>query len=98
LRSGQLDNYQDTTLFELLALVDRDAFLNKVVSEIILKKNGDLILRPQVSKQLISWGKPVNNEEKLEKLKLVYHEIFPSKGWNRYKKVNLSYKDQIICE
>ena len=98
LQGASLENYKDSTLYSFLKLVDQEAFLNKVVSEVILQENGDLIIRPQISRQMINWGKPIDNEQKLAKLKLVYHKIFPSKGWNTYKKINLSYSDQIICE
>jgi len=95
---GELKNTADSSLYQLLTMIDKDDFFNKVVSEIILHEDGDIWIRPQVSKQMIVWGLPVDTEPKYKKLKKMYQEILPSKGWNRYKSINLSFRDQIICE
>ena len=29
---------------------------------------------------------------------ILYQEVLPTMGWARYKRVNLEYEDQIICE
>jgi cell division protein FtsQ len=93
-----LSNEADFSLYQLLLAINKDDFFSKVVSEIILKKDGQVVILPQLSKQEIVWGLPTATESKYEKLKKLYHEILPSKGWNRYERINLSFKDQIICE
>ena len=94
----RLRNNVDSSFYHLLSVIDSDEFFNKLVSEIILKEDGQIWIRPQVSRQMIIWGLPTNTESKYEKLKKLYQEILPSKGWNRYGTINLSFKDQIICE
>jgi cell division protein FtsQ len=89
---------RDEELKEFLSIVDHDEFLNKLISQIIIDEEGRLEIIPQLSRQKIYWGKPTDTESKVERLKIVYKKILPSKGWNKYKTVNLSYKDQIICE
>ena len=61
-------------------------------------KDGEVELYPQVTKQKIEFGKPKDFEEKFSKLMTFYKEILPSKGWNYYERVNVKFKDQIICE
>lgn len=95
---GHLRNAADSSLYNFLIDVDKEDFFNKIVSEVILKEDGQIWIRPQVSKQMIIWGRPEDNESKYERLKIFYKDILPSKGWNRYQRVNLSFKDQIICE
>lgn len=96
--SNELKNESDSLFYDLLTEIDRDDFFNKIVSEIIIKEDGQLWIRPQVSRQMIVWGLPVDTKSKYERLKKLYKDILPSKGWNKYQLVNLSFKDQIICE
>jgi cell division protein FtsQ len=53
---------------------------------------------PQVGKQYIEFGKAEQIEEKFSKLTIFYQKILPFKGWNTYKRVNLKYFNQIVCE
>jgi cell division protein FtsQ len=96
--NNELKNQADSLFYDLLTEIDEDDFFNKIVSEIIIKKDGQLWIRPQVSRQMIIWGLPIDTKSKYERLKKLYNDILPSKGWNKYQLVNLSFKDQIICE
>jgi len=96
--NNELDNELDSSFYSLLTVINKDDLFNKVVSEIILKEDGQIWIRPQVSRQIIIWGLPTHTQSKYDKLKRLYREILPSNGWNRYKIINLSFKDQIICE
>jgi cell division protein FtsQ len=96
--SNELNDESDSLFYELLTQIDEDDFFNKIVSEIIIKEDGELWFRPQVSRQMIIWGLPIDTKSKYKRLKKLYKDILPSKGWNKYQLVNLSFKDQIICE
>jgi cell division protein FtsQ len=63
-----------------------------------IDKNGDIKMYQQVGNQVIEFGDAEDIEEKFNKISLFYEEIIPSKGWNAYSRVNVKYKDQIICE
>ena len=85
-------------VFELLLFIEQDPFWKAQIAHILLKKDGEIELYPQVTKQTIVFGKPENLEEKFSKLMTFYKEILPKKGWNHYSKVNVKFKDQIVCE
>ncbi len=34
---------------------------------------------------------------KFRKLKILYNEGLKYEGWNNYEKINLKYKNQVIC-
>lgn len=85
-------------VFELLRHIERDEFWSAQIAHIILKKNGEVEMFPQVTKQKIEFGKPDKFEEKFGRLLTFYKEILPKKGWNTYKKVNVKFENQIICE
>lgn len=85
-------------LYKLIQFIRRDKFLKAQIAQIKLDTNGEVTLLPQVTKQYIEFGKMEDIESKFKKLELFYKEILPRKGWNSYSKVNLKYKNQIICE
>jgi len=85
-------------LFELLEFIEKDNFWRAQIAQVYVKKNGEVELFPQVTKQVVEFGKPVDMEKKFSKLMTFYKEILPKKGWNTYERVNLKFENQIICE
>jgi len=85
-------------VFDLLQFIEKDEFWQAQIAHIYLKKNGEVELYPQVTKQVVEMGRPVDIERKFSKLMTFYKEILPKKGWNTYDRVNLKFENQIICE
>lgn len=85
-------------LLELIHFIHRDKFWRAQISALELERNGDINMYQQVGKQTIEFGKPVEIEEKFKKINTYYKKILPQKGWNTYSRVNVKFKDQIICE
>lgn len=89
-------SYQD--LFNLVKYIHQDEFWKAQIAQLDIDRRGYVTLLPQVTKQYIEFGKPVNIEDKFLKLRIFYKKILPSRGWNHYTKVNIEFKDQIVCE
>ncbi|WP_421764747.1 cell division protein FtsQ/DivIB [Ekhidna sp.] len=87
-----------TQIFELLTFIEKDEFWSAQIAHIFIKNDGEIEMYPQVTKQVIEFGKPVDMESKFSKLLTFYKEILPKKGWNTYDRVNLKFENQIICE
>ncbi len=85
-------------VFELLTFIENDEFWRAQIASLLLKKNGEIELYPQVTKQMVEFGLPEDIERKFSKLMTFYKEILPKKGWNTYDRVNLKFENQIICE
>lgn len=85
-------------IFDLLTFIEKDEFWSAQIAHIFIKKDGEIEMYPQVTKQVIEFGKPVDMESKFAKLLTFYKEILPKKGWNTYDRVNLKFENQIICE
>lgn len=95
------DLTKDTTsakIFDLIKFIQADEFWNAQVAQLDINRKGEITFYPQVGKQLIEFGKAEDIEKKFKKLDIFYKEILPRKGWDAYSRVNLKYKDQIICE
>mgnify|MGYP000371410225 FL=1 len=85
-------------IFTMINYIINDNFLSKIISEIDINYDKNIIIYPQVSKQKIIFGYPEQIDVKFDKLMLFYKKILPAKGWNTYKTVNLKFKNQIICD
>jgi len=87
-----------TNLHKLLLYIEQDEFWRAQIAQLDVKRDGEIVMYPQVTRQKIIFGMPEDTEKKFEKLKIFYSQILPVKGWNTYTTVNLKFKDQIICE
>ena len=85
-------------LLNLLKYIEQDDFWRAQIAHLDVKKNGQIEMIPQVTKQRILFGMPEDIESKFDKLMIFYKKILPAKGWNKYTMVNLKIKGQIICE
>ncbi|AWW30082.1 cell division protein [Echinicola strongylocentroti] len=85
-------------LLDLIYFIDRSEFWSAQIASIEVARNGDISLYQQVGRQRIEFGKPVDIADKFERINMFYEEIIPKKGWDAYSRVNVEFKDQIICE
>ena len=85
-------------LLSMLNYIENDEFWKAQIAQIVIEKDGQLKLLPQVTKQEILFGMPKGLDGKFKKLMVFYKEILPNKGWNTYSSVNLKFENQIVCE
>ncbi|WP_242693326.1 cell division protein FtsQ/DivIB [Sabulibacter ruber] len=87
-----------TAYLSLLRYIEKDPFWNAQLAHMDIDQKGKVSFLTQVGDQQIEFGKPVYVEEKFRKLFIFYKEVMPVVGWDKYSRVNVEYKDQIICE
>jgi cell division protein FtsQ len=85
-------------LLEMIEYINKEKFWKAQVAQLDIAKNGKISIYPQVTGQLVEFGKPENIEVKFKKLMVFYKEILPTRGWTRYERVNLEYEGQVIAE
>src|SRR5690606_6291830 len=83
---------------ELLRHIEKDEFWNAQLAHVHIDGQGNVSFLTQVGDQRVEFGKPVRMEEKFRKLFIFYKEVLPVVGWEKYSRLNIEYKDQIICE
>ena len=88
----------ENKLMEVVNYIHQDPFWNAMIATAQLDSNNNLTLYPQVTKAKIEFGSCGNYVDKFEKLKLFYEKVLPTKGWKSYKRVNVEFEDQLICE
>jgi cell division protein FtsQ len=78
------------------ALIQSDFWVAQL-QHTVLSPQGDFIAHPQVGNHTINFGDAQNIDQKLNQLKLFYEKGLNSSNWNKYRNINLKYKDQIVC-
>ena len=67
------------------------------ISQISVRKNGDLVMVPRHGKELFILGQPVDIEDKFSRIGKYYSSIVPEKGEGYYSTVNVKFDGQIVC-
>ena len=93
--------FRDSTghhYLDFLRYIDEHPFWRAQVAEVFIGSNGKVSFTQQVGDQRVEFGFPDNISEKFAKLMVFYRQIPPALGWDTYHRVNVEFKDQIICE
>lgn len=84
-------------IHEMALFIRDNKFWNGQVVQLYVDKKQEFEIIPRIGPHLIILGEAENYEKKLEKLRIFYTEGLNNVGWNQYLKINLKYKDQIVC-
>jgi cell division protein FtsQ len=93
-----LQDKRGKTLIPFFQFIENNEFWKAQISQIIVAKDGGIVLIPTIGTTRIDFGLPINIENKFKKLFIFYQKVIPNKGWNKYRWVQLKYKNQLICE
>jgi len=80
----------------VLVYIHRHDLWRALISEIVVKENGDIILYPQIGDTEIELGKPSDIEDKFQRLMLFYDQVIRQIGWSHYRYVSVKYKNQVV--
>jgi len=84
-------------MFDFITFLEENPFWNAQIEQINVRDDLKIELVPRVGDAIILLGKLDNYAAKLNKLNKLYTEGFKVIGWNRYKIIDLEYKDQVVC-
>jgi cell division protein FtsQ len=93
-----LANEAGKPLLTLLQYIRESDLWRAQIAEVNVDKSGNVTLWPQVGSYQIDFGPPDAIETKFKKVKLFYTQIAPQKGWDRYHRVSVQYRNQLVCE
>lgn len=85
-------------LLNLLRYIRESELWRAQIAELTVDAAGEVTLWPQVGTYQIEFGTPDQVETKFKKIKLFYTQIAPQKGWDRYHRVSVQYRNQLVCE
>jgi cell division protein FtsQ len=85
-------------LLPMLQHIHQDEFYHAQISEIVLDRDGNMKIYPEAGSIWIDFGTVARYTEKLENLLLFYRQVLNRTGWDRYRKVSVRYKGQVVAE
>lgn len=93
--------YKLDQMYRISKYVCNDAFYNAQIVQVQYTKEDGFVLIPRVGEQVIIFGAALSDEmvvEKFKKLTIFYNDVIPYEGWNKYKSINLKFKNQIVAK
>ncbi len=84
-------------VFTLSSYIYNNAFLSAFIDHIYVLPDNKIELIPKNGAHVIEFGYADNIENKFRKMELFYLYGLPGKGWHYYNRINLEYRNQIIC-
>lgn len=91
------DSLLNRQLYDLAVRLQGDRFWNEMIAQINVEADGRWTLTPNVCDFEVCLGRPERLDSKLAALRAFYEEALPKVGWDRYSKVDLEFKNQIVC-
>lgn len=83
-------------LLDFAGYIENDKFWKAQIEQIDVLENQEVILTPLVGNHRIEFGTLDNFQEKLANLKVFYEQVMARDNWDKYKSINLKYKNQVI--
>jgi cell division protein FtsQ len=91
------DDYWTARIHALALYMEKSKFWKSMIEQIHISNKGIIYLTPRIGKTDIIFGDPENIERKFKKLYAFYSRVIPEYGWDKYKRVNLGFGDQLVC-
>lgn len=84
-----------SVLFDFL---EHNEFWSAQVEHVYIDNKGQFVLVPRVGSAHIEIGHAVNLDSKFRRLKRFYQEMTHQNNLNQYKRINVKFRDQVVCE
>ncbi|MFZ6051001.1 cell division protein FtsQ/DivIB [Halocola ammonii] len=85
-------------LFDVVKALEADPFWKAQIESIYVNSDREIELLPRVGNHRIIFGDSQNIDKKLKKLMAFYKETVHAVDLNKYKTINLKYRDQVVCQ
>jgi len=93
---GNINQKQQSEIYELIKKINKDSLLSKIVTEIWVKKGKYTLKTKNLPAQIIL-GDTNDISTKLDKLKIIYLYLIQHKLNHKYHRLNLEYNKQVVC-
>ncbi len=85
-------------LMEMIHFINEDEFWKAQIAQVDFDSKGKAEIYPQMTGQLVEFGRLEDIKVKFKKLLIFYKEILPQRGWTKYDRVNVEFEGQVIAE
>jgi len=91
-RESNLKDY-----YELAKIINNDPLMFALTEQIYVNFDNEIEIIPKTGSFNIILGDLSSIEDKIIKLKEFLYVAAANEGWNKYKTINLKFKNQIVC-
>ncbi len=81
----------------LVRFIVKDEELKNIVSMIVARNAGNLMIVPKVKGHIVNFGDTSRLAEKWRALRTFYHKVMPYKGWEEYDTISVKFKGQVVA-
>lgn len=84
-------------IISLSAYIKSDEFWMAQVEAVNIQYDGSFELTMQLGDETVSLGKRNDWDKMFPKLKLTYEKFARDQSWGKYDRIDLQYRDQVVC-
>jgi cell division protein FtsQ len=84
-------------IYKLSTFISQNELWEAHIEQVYINQSGEYELIPRIGPHIIILGEIEGYRDKFEKLEVFYKEGLNRIGWNQFIKINLKYKDQVVC-
>lgn len=88
---------ENISIYLMAAYIRSHDLLRNLIGQIYIKQWNNYELIPKLGTHYVEFGSCCHMETKFENLQVFYQEGLGNCNWNKYKKISLTYENQIIC-
>lgn len=92
------EEYAKEQLLPFVLFLEENPFWKAQIEQIYVEQNGNVVITPLVGDHLIELGTFENYPEKLRNMKAFYEQVLVHNNWEKYEKISVKYKNQVIAK
>jgi cell division protein FtsQ len=92
IRTRNLDN-----AFNVQKQLQKNTLWRSMIGQIHVNEKNEIELAPRLGNAIVLLGSLEGMDEKMKKLEVFFAEVIGKEGWDKYKVINIMYKDQVVC-
>jgi cell division protein FtsQ len=77
--------------------VHNSGFWQSMIEQIFVTADNTVMLIPKIGETTIIFGDAGDLEDKFDRLYTFYRKALPKAGWDKYKSIDVSYRDQVVA-
>ncbi|MCO5247616.1 MAG: cell division protein FtsQ/DivIB [Chitinophagales bacterium] len=86
------------SLIKVIEDVKGDEYWSAQIAQLNMTDEGDIQMIPRMGHHSVTLGDSSEIMEKLQKLDLFYEKVLNKTGWDKFKNIDVQYKNQIVCK
>ena len=86
------------SLMKVILETKEDKYWSAQIAQLNISGNGHIQLIPRIGGHIVELGDSTGIADKLDRLDLFYDKVLKKAGWDKYKIIDVKYKNQIVCK